>query len=115
MDYFYGGEAELFAFYRIPKVLITDERFKQLDCEAKLLYGLLLDRMSLSVKNEWLDKQGRVFVLFGIDGIMEALGCAHGKAERLLTDLEHFDLLHRERQGLGRPSRLYPKRFCRTS
>ncbi|WP_455582621.1 replication initiator protein A [Dysosmobacter sp.] len=112
MDYFYGSEAELFTFYRIPKLLITDKRFKHLDCEAKLLYGLLLDRMCLSAKNEWLDRQGRVYIIFRISSIMEALGCAHGKAERLLADLERFGLLERKRQGRGLPYCLYPKRFC---
>ena len=59
MDFFYGDQSEFFSFYRIPKLLITDKRFKSLSCEAKLLYGLLIDRMSLSKKNEWMDKQRR--------------------------------------------------------
>ena len=60
-DYFYGQEAESFSFYRIPKVLFTDERFAGLTCEAKVLYGLMLDRMSLSVRNGWLDEDGKVY------------------------------------------------------
>ena len=54
-DYYYGIEAEQFAFYRVPRLLIKDERFKGLSSDAKLLYGLMLDRMSLSMKNGWLD------------------------------------------------------------
>ena len=61
MDFFYGDQSELFSFYRVPKLLITDKRFKSLSCEAKLLYGLLIDRMSLSKKNEWMDKQRRIY------------------------------------------------------
>ena len=58
-DYFYGSQAEQFSFYRIPKVLFTDPQFKPLSTDAKVLYGILLDRMSLSVKNHWLDEQSR--------------------------------------------------------
>ena len=64
LDYYYGDQAEQFSFYRIPKVLFTDSRFKDISAEAKILYGLLLDRMSVSAKNGWLDEQGRVFIIF---------------------------------------------------
>ena len=77
MDYFYEHESELFTFYRVPKVLFTGEPFKNMNCEAKLLYGLLLDKMGLSRKSGWFDKQGRAFVYYGISHIMEDLGCAH--------------------------------------
>ena len=89
MDYFYEHESELFTFYRVPKVLFTEEPFKNMNCEAKLLYGLLLDKMGLSRKSGWFDKQGRAFVYYGISHIMEDLGCAHSKAEKLLSELEH--------------------------
>ena len=111
MEYFYGQEVELFTFYRIPKALITDKRFKNMRCEAKLLYGLLLDKIGLSCKNGWLDKQGRAYIYYSINSIMEDLGCAHSKAEKLLSELEQFDLLRRKRQGLGKPSMLYPLKF----
>lgn len=108
MDYFYEHESELFTFYRVPKVLFTEEPFKNISCEAKLLYGLLLDKMGLSRKSGWFDKQGRAFVYYGISHIMEDLGCAHNKAEKLLSELEQAGLLRRKRQGLGKPSALYP-------
>lgn len=111
MDYFYEHESELFTFYRVPKVLFTDEPFKNMNCEAKLLYGLLLDKMGLSRKSGWFDKQGRAFVYYGINRIMEDLGCAHSKAEKLLSELEQAGLLRRKRQGLGKPSALYPLKF----
>ena len=111
-DYFYGAESEQFSFYRIPKVLFTDERFKGISAEAKVLYGLLLDRMSLSAKNGWLDKDGRVFIIFTIEDIMEALGCATQKAMKLLSELEtKSELIERKRQGLGKPNLIYVKNF----
>ena len=88
-DYFYGAEAEQFSFYRIPKVLFTEERFRSVSAEAKVLYGLLLDRMSLSCKNGWLDQAGRVYIIFTIEEVMTALGCADQKAGKLLHELEN--------------------------
>ena len=70
-DYFYGSQADQFSFYRIPKVLFTDPQFKPLSTDAKVLYGILLDRMSLSVKNHWLDEQSRVYIIFTTEEIME--------------------------------------------
>ena len=86
-DYFYGDEAEQFIYFRIPRQLITDPRFKHLSTDAKLLYGMLLDRMSLSIKSGWLDKQGRVYIIFTADEIMEALCCADNKATKLMKEL----------------------------
>lgn len=67
LDYYYGDQAEQFSFYRIPKLLFTDKRFKDLSAEAKILYGLLLDRMSLSAKNGWLDQEGRVYIVYTVE------------------------------------------------
>ena len=111
-DYFYGAEAEQFSFYRIPKVLFTEERFRSVSAEAKVLYGLLLDRMSLSCKNGWLDKEGRVYIIFTIEEVMTALGCADQKAGKLLHELENkCRLIERKRQGLGKPNLIYVKNF----
>mgnify|MGYP002521547926 FL=1 len=111
-DYFYGAEAEQFSFYRIPKVLFTEERFRSVSAEAKVLYGLLLDRMSLSCKNGWLDKEGRVYIIFTIEEVMTALGCADQKAGKLLYELESkCRLIERKRQGLGKPNLIYVKNF----
>lgn len=107
-DYFYGAEAEQFFFYRIPKVLFTEERFRSVSAEAKVLYGLLLDRMSLSCKNGWLDQAGRVYIIFTIEEVMTALGCADQKAGKLLHELESkCRLIERKRQGLGKPNLIY--------
>lgn len=114
-DYFYGHQSEQFTFYRIPKVLFIDPKFKKLSIEAKLLYGLFLDRMSLSAKNEWFDEQGRVFIIFTIEEIMEALGCAKAKSVGLLKELENISLIERKRQGLGKPNIIFVKNFLEKS
>ena len=80
LSYFYGKEAEQYSFYKIPKLLFTDESFKKISVEAKVLYGLMLDRMSLSMKNQWLDGEGRAYIYYSLEDIMEALGCSNKKA-----------------------------------
>lgn len=114
-DYYYGDESNQFAFYRIPRQLITGEAFKKLSTDAKLLYGLLLDRMGLSAKNGWYDDMGRVFIYYTLDEIQEDLNCGHEKAVRLLAELDTgkkgFGLIERVKQGQGRPTKIYVKRF----
>ena len=107
LDYFYGQVGELFSFYRITKALFLESRFQNLSTDAKTLYGILLDRMSLSAKNGWLDEQGRVFIIFTIEDVKRALCCADNKATKLLRELEEFGLIERKRRGLGRPSLVY--------
>ena len=115
LDYFYGEQADQFTFYRIPKALFTEERFKPVSAEAKILYGILLDRMSLSRRNGWLDEQSRVFIIFTVEEVMEAIGCAAQKAVKLLSELENkAGLIERRRQGLGKPNLLYVKNFVPT-
>ena len=70
LDYFYGTEAEQYTFYRIPKVLFTDPGFRRITADAKILYGLMLDRMGLSIRNGWLDEQERVFIYFTLEEAM---------------------------------------------
>lgn len=86
--YYYGQEAEQYAFYRIPKLLITDERFRSTSTDAKLLYGLMLDRMSLSLKNDWLDDENRVYIYFTVEEVMEQMNCKSEKATKLLMELD---------------------------
>ena len=115
LDYFYGQAGELFSFYRIPKALFQEPRFQSLSTDAKTLYGILLDRMSLSAKNGWLDEQGRVFIIFTIEDVKRALCCADNKATKLLWELEEFGLIERKRRGLGKPSLVYVKNFSAES
>lgn len=115
LDYFYGQAGELFSFYRIPKALFQEPRFQSLSTDAKNLYGILLDRMSLSVKNEWFDKKGRVFIIFTIEDVKRTLRCADNKATRLLRELEKFGLIERKRRGQGKPCLVYVKNFSAES
>ena len=111
-NYFYGPQAEQFAFYRIPKALFTHPAYRSISTDAKVLYGLLLDRMSLSVRNGWLDEQGRVYIVFTVEEIMECLACGNKKAVGLLRELEtEAGLIERKRQGLGKPNLTYVKNF----
>ena len=111
LDYFYGQSGELFSYFRIPKALFQDSRFRQLSTDARTLYGILLDRMSLSVKNGWMDKQGRVYIIYTVREVQESLCCAEHKAIKLFRELEQIDLIERKRRGLGRPSLIYVKDF----
>lgn len=111
-DYFYGAQAEQFSFYRVPKVLFTREQFKQLSAEAKILYGIMLDKLDLSVKNKWVDEKGRVYIIYTIEQIMEDMNCADQKASKLLDELEKkCGLIERKRQGLGKPNLIFVKNF----
>ena len=113
-DYFYGGQSDAFSFYRIPRILITGQQFKRLSTDAKLLYGLLLDRMGLSFRNEWYDEQGRVYIYYRLDEIQADLNCGHDKAVKLLSELDTdkgIGLIERVRQGQGRPTKICVKQF----
>lgn len=106
----YGGEAEQYTFYRIPKLLFSDPVLRGLSTDAKVLYGLMLDRMSLSLKNGWLDEDGRVFIYFSVEHIMELLDCGNGKCSKLLSELDDqngIGLITRVRQGQGKPDLIY--------
>ena len=93
-DYFYGQQSDLFTFYRVPKVLFTNERFWNISADAKMLYGILLDRMSLSAKNGWIDKNGRVYIIFTIDEAKMALNCAEQKATKLPSMQSLYEEFH---------------------
>ena len=113
-DYFYGDESEQFSYFRIPRLLITSPRFKGLSTDAKLLYGMLLDRMSLSAKNGWYDEQSRVYIYYTADEIRSDMGCGNDKALKLLAELDTkkgVGLIERIKQGQGKPTKIYVKRF----
>ena len=113
-DYFYGQQAESYTFYRIPKVMFTEERFKDLSCEAKVLYGLMLDRMSLSIKNGWLDDKHRVYIVYSIEDICALIGCGSQKAVKLVHELETgrgIGLIEKHRGGMGEANVFYVKNF----
>ena len=112
--YFYGTEADQFSFYRIPKALFTNDCFKDLSCDAKILYGLMLDRMSLSIKNQWFDEENRAYIYFSIEDIMELLNCGRNKAVKSLQELDDekgIGLIEKRRQGFGKVTIIYVKSF----
>jgi hypothetical protein len=110
-DYFYEENAEGYAFYRTPKIFFTEERFQGLSSDSKILYGILLDRVELSLKNGWKDGDGRVFVYMTIENVEEAIGRCRQTACKLMDELEAFGLIERKRQGQGKPARIYVKNF----
>ncbi|MBS5935266.1 MAG: replication initiator protein A [Clostridiales bacterium] len=115
-NYYYGSQAEQFSFYRIPKLLFTDEFFDKISSDAKILYGVMLDRMSLSMKNGWVDKENRVYIIFTIDDVREMMRCGEQKAVKLLAELDSVNgigLIEKKRQGLGKPNLIYVKNFVR--
>ena len=117
-DYFHGMEAEQYSFYRIPKMLFTAEYFKALSCEAKVLYGLMLDRMGLSIRNGWLDGEDRVYIVFTVEEIAELMDCGTQKAVKLMKELDAdngIGLIEKKRLGLGKPNVIYVKNFMGTN
>lgn len=115
LDYFRREDAQYYAYYRVPKLLFTHKYYKNLSTEAKILYGILLDRMQLSLRNNWFDEDGRVYIYCTIREIMERLGCGNQKAVSLLKELDAdhgIGLVEKKRQGMGKPNALYIKNFA---
>ena len=113
--YFYGDQSESYSFYRFPKQLMTGEQFKRLSMDAKVLYGLMLDRMGLSAKNGWRDELGRVFIYYTLTEIQEDFNCGHDRVLRMLAELDTekgIGLIERKKQGQGKPDRIYVLQFC---
>ena len=112
--YFHDYESEQFAFYRIPKVLFTDEYFRNLSSDAKVLYGLMLDRMALSIRNNWVDNEGKVYIIFTLEQVMEYMNCGKDKGVKILAELDTdkgIGLIERVKRGLGKPTIIYVKSF----
>lgn len=110
-SYYYGNQADQFSFIRIPRVLLVDQLFSPLSIQSKILYGVLLDRMGISMRNGWFDELNRVYIIYQISEIQEDLGFSKKKAIDYLTELEQFGLVEKKRRGRGLPSILYVKSF----
>ena len=114
LEFYYGQEADQFTFYRLPKALIVDARFKDISNNAKLLYGLMLDRMALSMKNGWFDEENRAYIHYTVENIMEDLGCAKATCVKVIAELDSkkgIGLIEKKRQGQGKPTMIYVKQF----
>lgn len=103
-QYFYAPQAEQFSFYIVPSRLFTDSRFFDLSAEAKILYSIMLDRMKLSVKNNWVDDKNRVYIVFKVEEVTQYINCGKNKAIKLLQELTEWKLIRRDRTG----DRRYP-------
>ena len=113
-DYFYGSQSEQFSFFRLPKVIVRGERFKKLSSDAKILYGIMLDRISLSRENKWVDQENRVYIIFTLNEVMKEFECCKRKAGMLMAELDSksgIGLIEKKKQGLGKPDLIYLKNF----
>lgn len=108
-EYYYGTQADQYNFIKVPKLLVHDKAFAELSVDAKMLYGLLLDRMNLSMKNGWLDEQNRVYIMYPIAEIMEDLNMSKPTAIKYMNELVKFGLVEKKRQGLSKSNIIYVK------
>ena len=112
-DFFYGNETEQYHYYSVPKLLFTDDKFKELSCHAKLLYGFLLDRTALSVENKWFDKEGHTYVYYKQTDAQKNLNIGKNKATAIFTELENIGLIIRQKQGQGKPTKVFVMNFTK--
>lgn len=111
-DYYTQADSEQIRFYQLPRELVKHELFKSLSDAAKILYAILRDRVSLSIKNNWIDEEGRVYIIFTLSEMMEDLNCANQKATKSLKELQKIGLVESIRRGLGKPNIIYVKNFA---
>ena len=111
-EYYTQQEVKLFDYFMIPKALVRDKKFASLSSDAKILYGILMERLTLSQKNGWADEKGRVYIIYTIDTLMDDMNCKNTKAFKLMKELESFQLIERKRQGFSRPNLIYVKNFA---
>lgn len=105
-----SGKRSHEGYYRMPKALFTDPRYRDISTDAKMLYAAMLDRQSLSRKNGWLDQDGNVYIIFTLQEAMDLLGTGHEKAVKLFATLDQergIGLIRRKKLGQGRPAMIY--------
>ena len=110
-QYFQGEQIGNFTFFRVPKALFTNTEYKKMSTDSKLLYSLMLDRVTLSTINDWKDRWGHIYIYFTVNEIMKEMACCRQTAVNLLDELENAALIERKKQGLGKPNRIYVKHF----
>ncbi len=112
-QYFYRNEADKYGFIRIPKMLVVGEDFSSLSITAKILYGMLLDRMSMSTKNKWMDEDGKVYIVYPLTELQEDLNVSKKSLCDHMKELESVGLINKCVSGNGKPSRIYVKNFAK--
>ncbi|AZF90587.1 DnaD-like helicase loader [Streptococcus phage CHPC869] len=95
------------AFYQFPQWLLKEEHYKNLGDKAKLMYMLLFDRRTLSIKNKWYDDDGQIYMYFTIEQFMQELNCSNKAVVKAKKELVEVGLLEEVRQGVNKPNRLY--------
>ena len=116
LNYYYDSKIAQFSFYRVPKALMTNPNLKNLSNDAKILYSLMCDRMNLSMKNNWVDENNRVYIFFTLADVQKNLNCCHTKGIKILAELDTENgvgLIERIKQGQGKPTRIYIKNFMK--
>lgn len=111
IDYYYGKELEKYSFYKIPKLFFEEPNLKKLSSDGKILYSILLDRMHLSIKNNWRDSNDKIYIYFSLENIQEHIGCSHTKGVKIIAELDKLGLIERKKQGQGKPTKIYVKRL----
>ena len=115
LDYFHARDSAQISYYRIPKLLFIHPYYHRISTDAKVLYGLLLDRMQLSLKNRWYNEDGRVYIYYTIQEIMDRMSCGNQKAVSMMKELDSesgIGLIEKKRQGRGKPNAIYVKNFA---
>ena len=110
-EYYYGEEAEQFNFLMLPKFLLKEPRFSQLSDTSKILYSMMLERMSLSRKKGWFDDQGRPYIYYSIDYAKQETGHSKPTVIKAMKEIEEIGLIERKKQGQGKPTIVYVKKY----
>lgn len=96
-----------FVFFKIPKTLFANPEYKEMSSDAKLTYALLYDRLSLSMRNNWINSDGEVFLVYTREAIAEDLGITYKKAIAAFKDLRKYNLIVEKQCGRGLPNIIY--------
>lgn len=111
LDYHYGRQALQYAMVEIPLLMFIDEAFEPLSIEAKVVYGLLLQRIKMANRNGWRDEEGRLYVIYPLDQMSKDIGLSTRTISSSLKQLEAIGIIDIVIRGQGRPNIYYVKNF----
>ncbi len=106
---FYGRQADMYSFIYIPKFLMTERIFSGVQNTSKIIYGFLMDRMKLSVKNQWIDDKGRVYLIYPMNELEKDVGMSRKKILKCLRELKEAGLLEQDVDETGHSGIMYLK------